>query len=125
MPLIQTLLAGCRVGQPILRPIRSRGDFDPGLGIYENIAVPEFAKQEYRNRGDRHAVVARDQIGRRIELADVERKVLDHPAVPFGVRQLRYERQVGAVHRNRSIAQCADVIEVVAGNREVYRGRHG
>ena len=86
---------------------------DPCLRIDEHIAVPELAKQEDRNGGDRHALFARDQIGRHIQFADVERQVAHHAAVALRVGEFGDEHQVDALRLHLSVHQRPDVVEVV------------
>jgi hypothetical protein len=97
---------------------------DAGLRIDEDVAVPEFAEQEHRDRCNRHAAFARDQVGRHVELANIERQLANHAAVPLRIRQLRDERQIDAIDRHAAIEQTANVIEVVAGDGEVNAARH-
>ena len=91
---------------------------DALAGVDEDEAVAEAAMQEDRQRAERQALVARDDVGRARDLGDVEIAVAQEAPVPRRRIHRGQNGEVDAVGLDRALLQRAHDLVVAAGERQ-------
>ncbi len=101
------------------------GHLDVGVGTDQQAGMVETPQHEDRQRLERRAVGAGDDVGGRSQFADVELDLTDHPAEGRDLRLDRDDLGLDALDRNGAVADGGGMRRLGDGDLEMDLGHWG